>query len=189
MQHRLKKTVGVMGVATGEDETEIHPEFPQREAEYTAPTTSDHGKSSYGWHHGNKHLANAKGLRSGRALLRNPQLPCCQGEQISEWGCTPQTKHMKQHSRWATTRKALRGQRSWCCSGPGWGGNQGFLCTRLVTWGSTWKLRWRGNRLTHTHTPEAPFILKAQSEWWYFPTLLEKCWLVSDTVLKFDRQF
>ena len=84
MQHRLKKTVGVMGVATGEDETEIHPEFPQREAEYTAPTTSDHGKSSYGWHHGNKHLANAKGLRSGRALLRNPQLPCCQGEQISE---------------------------------------------------------------------------------------------------------
>ena len=63
MQHKLKKTV--MGVATGEDETEIHPEFPQREAEYTAATTADQGKSSYGWHHGNKHLANAKGLRSG----------------------------------------------------------------------------------------------------------------------------
>ena len=77
MQHRLKKTV--MGVATGEDETEIHPEFPQREAEYTAPTTAVQGKSSYGWHHGNKHLANAKGLQSGWALLRNPQLPCCQG--------------------------------------------------------------------------------------------------------------
>ena len=47
MQHRLKKTV--MGVATGEARTEIHPEFPHREAEYTAPTTADHGKSSYGW--------------------------------------------------------------------------------------------------------------------------------------------
>ena len=87
-----------------------------------------------------------------------------------------------------TTWKALRGQRSWCCSGPGWRGNQGFPCTRLVTWGSTWKLWWQGNRLTHTHTPEAPFILKAQRELMNFPTLLEKCWLVSDTVLKFDRQ-
>ena len=172
MQHRLKKTV--MGVATGEDETEIHPEFPQREAEYTAATTADQGKSSYGWHHGNKHLANAKGLRSGWALLQNPQLPCCQGEQISEEGVPPKPSTWSSSRDQQTTWKALRGQRSWCCSGPGWRGNQGFPCTRLVTWGSTWKLRWRGNRLTHTHTPEAPFILKAQSELMIFSNIARK---------------
>ena len=45
----------------------------------------------------------------------------------------------------------------------------GSPCKRLVTWGSTWKLRWQHSYSTHTHS-RVSFILKVAS-WWYSSTV------------------
>ena len=62
-------------------------------------------------------------------------------------------------------------------------------CTRLVRWGSTWKLWWRGNRSTHIHTLVS-IILDAQCELMILINIaLKMLTYIPDTVWKFDRQF
>ena len=169
MQHRLKKTV--MGVATREDETEIHPEFPQREAEYTAPTTADQGKSTMAGTMGTSTWQMQKDCNQAEPSSEIPNFHAARENKFQSEGVPPKP------STWSSIRDEQLHEKRWEGSVPDVAAAQGEGETKVFfvpDWSHGAAPENYGGEviiISHTHL-SLLLYWKRKASWWYFPTLL-----------------